>query len=92
MMSVSFLSFFLPVMESINASVNFNVESSRSFRLFSRSSKACLSPEDGAMVSEKRCVALNKQMMQMEKDFIRVEEVSRGTNIRKEIKSALLCK
>ena len=69
------------MMESIKASVDFSVESSRSFRLFNRCSKECLSPEDGAMVSEKRFVALNRQMMQTEKDFMRMEEVSRGTKL-----------
>ena len=70
-----------PVMESIKASVDFSVESSRSFRFFNRSSKECLSLEEWAMVSERRCVTLNKQMIQMEKDFMRIEEVSRGTKL-----------
>lgn len=68
-----------PVMESIKASVAFKVESSRIFRLCSRCSKECLSPEGGMMVSEKRLVTLDKRMIQMKKDFMRIEEVSRGT-------------
>ncbi|MDZ4844436.1 MAG: hypothetical protein SH857_02680 [Chitinophagales bacterium] len=67
--------------ESIKASVDFNVKSILRFRSFNRSFKENLSREGGLMVSEKRLVTLNKQMMQMEMCFMRIDEVSRGTKV-----------